>query len=103
MRTKSTALLGVLGFTTFLAAPAWAALPPYWQSAREIEAILKNEAVQQALQSVSPIRELARTEQGYKLTLQDGCYALVRVGYLKNPMPGPAKFELKVLEAGCKR
>ncbi len=86
----------------FLSATAHAALPPYYQSAREIEMILKSRAVAEAMHSVSPIQEIKRTEQGYTVSV-DGCFVAVKVKYLPNTNIGPAKFEIEVVDSGCRK
>lgn len=81
---------------------AFAALPPYAQSAKEIKAILDNEEVARQL-SPGQINSVTRTEVGYLVTAGD-CAITVQVTYVIPPLPdfaGPAQLELHVGQANC--
>jgi len=83
-----------------LAAPAWAALPPFWQSSREIQAVTGSKDVAEALKQ-APIERVERAEGGYRVASQ-ACSVLVKVIYEKSTMPGPQKFRIQAGKAECR-
>lgn len=99
---KTTALLPV-SLMLLNATAALGALPPFWQSVREIEALLKNRELYTRLHSVAPIKDIQQTDEGYKLTTRDGCFVVAKVKYLPTEMVGAAKFELEIVDSGCKK
>ena len=86
-----------------IASPARAALAPFWQSVREIETMIKDHNLTERLRSVASIREIRKTTEGYRLTTEDGCFIAVRVKYLPTQRLGADKFELVLVDSGCKR
>ncbi len=85
------------------AAAAGAALPPYWQSAREISTIVSDPRVHDALAYEEPI--LAITTAGddvYELRTER-CTVTVRIVDvpLAEPMVGARQFDLEVGDAQC--
>lgn len=76
---------------------AQAALPPQWQRAAELEAVIQ--AATEALDA--PIESITLTwDQTYQVT-HDECHVEVQVTYLLQDMPGPQKFEVKAGEKVC--
>jgi hypothetical protein len=73
---------------------AFAALPPFAQSAREIDAILTSEQLGNLLGMAQPIEEIKRTEGGY-IVVTTGREIIVEIVYKPAKMPGPVPFELK--------
>ncbi|MBI2602193.1 MAG: hypothetical protein HYW48_03980 [Deltaproteobacteria bacterium] len=81
------------------ASVAQAALPPLYQSKRELSALLENGEVQQLITSGRAIVQIKASEKNgksYKITTQDGCTLKVKVEYKPVDRPGPAQFDLKV-------
>jgi len=85
------------------AASAWAALPPYWQSAREIAAIIEDASVHDALKYEEPI--LSITTSGDDVYLLKTARCSVTVTIVDTPqaevMVGPRQFEIEVGAAQC--
>jgi hypothetical protein len=94
--------LGViaLGLT---AATAWAALPPYWQSAREIQAILDDARVHDALKYQEPILSIETTGDDVYVLSTERCRVTITI--VDKPQAeaivGPRQFDLEVGEAQC--
>jgi len=80
---------------------ASAALPPFWQSAREISAIVNDQTVHDALNYEEPILSVTATGDGsYELkTLR--CALSITVVYQPTKMVGSGEFDLEVGEAQC--
>lgn len=78
---------------------SFAALPPLYQSQRELMSVLQNNEVLEKLGSGSPIDGIIRNEKGYSV-LSKGCTLQVDVIYLPLPdgMVGPAKYKLEVAD-----
>lgn len=76
---------------------AQAALPPQWQRAAELEAVIKagTEALDAPIESVTLIWDMV-----YAVT-HDECQVQIQVVYLPQDTPGPQKFEIKVGEKTC--
>lgn len=76
---------------------AFALLPPYFQSVKEIEQILQDERLHQILGSGQPIVEIQKVGSSYHiLTLK--YFLKVNVHYIPREMPGPALFEIEFEE-----
>lgn len=71
----------------------FALLPPFAQSAREIQSILKDSRLAEALGGVSPIREIIHVEDGYLIQTDRACLK-VEIQYATAHRPGPAQYEL---------
>ena len=83
-----------------MAVPALAALPPFWQSSREIQAVTGSKEVAEALKQ-APIERIERAQGGYRVSSQ-ACSVLVKVIYEKSTMPGPQKFQIQPGKAECR-
>jgi len=103
MKTMFTALAVMM-----FASSAFAELPPYYQSAAEMKAVLESEGVADALgaggaiQSIKKVYASASAPAGY-LVASRNCSVFVAIVYL--PMPeglvGPAQFRLNVYKPRC--
>lgn len=92
-------MIPALAGLVFVLAPmsAQAALPPQWQRAAELEAVIQ--AATEALDA--PIESITMSwEMTYRVT-HDECYVDVQVTYLPQDMPGPQKFEVAAGEKVC--
>ena len=104
-RLMSAALVA---FAAVVPAGAHAALPPYWQSAREITAIINDERVHDALKYEEPILSISLHKplagnRIYEITTER-CKLQVSVAYkmAKPGFMGPAEFDLEVNQADCR-
>ncbi len=77
-----------------LAQAAFAALPPFYQSKKEIEAILKSEELSKALDSADLILKIEQNEKGYLITTNKHTLQ-VDIAPKQNRMPGPMQFTLR--------
>lgn len=77
---------------------AFAALPPFYQSKKEIIRLIQNPNVHRAFGSAHPIKGIVRTESGYEIRTSGGCYLEAKIKYMPREMPGPAIFEFEVAE-----
>jgi len=68
------------------------ALPPKFQTKREKKAIRESEEVKNLLNN-EKILDIRKVEGGY-LVLTENQELHVKINYLPNEMPGPARFEL---------
>lgn len=102
MRAAATFPLAavVLGLT---AATAVAALPPYWQSAREISAIIDDPRVHDALAYEEPIVSITRDAQDVYVLRTARCSVTVTIIDKPDakPIAGPRQFDLQVGDAQC--
>jgi hypothetical protein len=82
---------------------AVAALPPYWQSAREISAIVNDARVHEALKYEEPILSITTTGDDVYELKTPRC--TLRITIVDKPlaegMVGPRQFDLEVGEADC--
>jgi len=82
---------------------ASAALPPYWQSAREIEAIVNDQRVHDALKYEEPIQSISTTGNDIYQLETERCSLTVTI--VDKPsdstMVGPRQFDLEVGQADC--
>jgi hypothetical protein len=89
------------------ASVAHAALPPSWQSAKEIGAIVEDQRVHDALKYEEPILSIRLEEplsdNRVYVVSTARCTLLVAVAYkpAKKGMVGPAQFDLKLDGAEC--
>ena len=86
---------------------ARAALPPYWQSAREIEAIVNDPRVHDALKYEEPILSISTTGDDVYVLMTERCTLTVTI--IDTPpepgapmMVGPRQFGIEVGEAICR-
>jgi len=79
-----------------------AALPPYYQSAKEIIAILNSSIVAQKLSTPYPIDSIKKTEKGYRLAAGK-CELEVNIIYKprEDGLVGPVNFEIIPGERSC--
>ncbi len=96
-------LLAALGMVA--AMPARAALPPYWQSAKEIETIVADQRVHDAFKYEEPIisirlQEPVSDNRVYEITTPR-CVVLVTIVPKPAKVLGPSAFDLEVGEATC--
>ena len=74
-----------------------AALPPFYQSVRELKQIIDSPEVASELGSAEPILDIQRNSAGYLITsLKDSVQ--VDIVYEAQEMPGPKNFHLIVHE-----
>lgn len=99
MRSTTIHRLAIATLLLASAVPAWAALPPFWQSSREIQAVTGSQDVAAALKQ-APIERIERAQGGYRVSSQT-CSVLVKVIYEKSTMPGPQKFRIQPGKAEC--
>lgn len=78
----------------FLCSYAEAALPPYYHTKREIEAILDHPQTYESLGSAEPILEIKKIDEGYQITTLRKILK-VELIYLPSELIGSNKFELK--------
>ena len=81
---------------------ASAALPPYWQRSREIERIVGDQGVSDALKS-SPIVSISTTGNDKYEVRSDQCMVTVTIVDVPQDeaIMGPRNFDLEVGEAEC--
>jgi hypothetical protein len=82
-----------------LAAPAWAALPPQWQRARELHGVV-DKAVE--LFGNRPIEAIERLEGGAYRVRGGGCELVVTIVPKPQTMPGPLAFSLAPGKLSCR-
>lgn len=85
--------------------PASAALPPYWQRQRELEAILQSMDVADKLRE-QPIVSIRLVEPDVYQVETEACYLMVNIvdkppGPGEQQMVGPRLFELEIGEPEC--
>ena len=83
--------------------PALAALPPYWQSAREISTIVNDPRVHDALKYEEPILSITTSGDDVYELKTARCTLLVTIVDVPQaePMPGPRQFDIEVGAADC--
>jgi hypothetical protein len=96
-------VVGVLVFGGATLAPALAALPPYWQSAREISTIVNDPRVHDALKYEEPILSVTTTGDDVYELRTARCTLTVTIVDLppKEGMVGPQAFDIQLGEAEC--
>jgi hypothetical protein len=82
------------------ASQAMAALPPYYQTAREIVAIAESEKVAGLLSPYAPIDNIYRHKEGYTV-MSGNCSVEVRIIYEKDGPVGPGNFSVKAESVSC--
>lgn len=99
----AAALLASLGVM-----PAQAALPPYWQSAKEISTIVNDPRVHDAFTREEPIQSIILTAPDVYEVKTESCTVTVNIVDKppepgQEPMPGPRQFDIEVGEATCQQ
>jgi hypothetical protein len=94
-----------LALAACAAVPALAALPPYYQRASEIQAILDSDEVREKLKQM-PIDAITSTDADVYQVVGGDCRLEVTVVDVlqeasKPPVVGPRQFTLEVGEADC--
>ena len=106
MISKARRIGSVCGAIVALAAiatPALAALPPYWQSAREISTIVNDPRVHDALKYEEPIVSITTGGDDVYEVKTARCTLLVTIVDVPQdkPMMGPRQFDIEVGQADC--
>ena len=83
-----------------LASPSMAALSGYWESSKEIHAILGSNDLADKLKQ-QPIMSIVETETGYRVQSRD-CTVDVEVIHKMTKGPGPVPFDIRVGRGVCK-
>ena len=93
------AILTVAAIST----PALAALPPYWQSAREISTIVNDPRVHDALKYEEPIVSITTGGDDVYEVKTARCTLLVTIVDVPQtePVMGPRNFDIEVGDADC--
>lgn len=97
---RNTLLILIACLTT---SAAHAALPPYYQSVREIQAILENREIAAKLGSGRAITSIAAHDRGFTVIAGE-CGLDVEVRYLppeNPPVIGPVRFEIRPGQVNC--
>lgn len=81
------------GLVTASFSLCFAALPPLYQSSHEIIAVLQDPELSKYLTSGEPIMKIERSDDGWRIVGLKHT-AEVKVNYLPQDMPGPAKFKI---------
>lgn len=86
------------------AGSAAAALPPYWQSAREISTIVNDPRVHDALEYEEPILSVTTGGDDVYEVRTARCTLTVTIVDVPQPepMPGPRHFDIEVGKAECR-
>ena len=77
-----------------LSGSVYAALPPFAQSLREIDAIVSDPEFYELLGSAEAVQQILKTDGGYAVMTRN-YYLRVDVQYLPNQKIGPAAFKLR--------
>ncbi|MGL4964555.1 MAG: hypothetical protein ACRC67_25240 [Inquilinus sp.] len=102
--------IAVAGVTALLllgsAAEAQAALPPYWQRLREIQAILDSNDLAQKLRD-TPIDRIERPSEDLFRIQAGPCTLDIRIvddpaGSSQPPIPGPRRFHIEAGKPVCR-
>ncbi len=101
MRHRIFAVLAALA--TLAPAGAHAALPPFWQSAKEITAIVNDQRVHDALKYEEPILSVSVTAPDTYEVKTERCTLTVTIvdKPVKPGMVGPRQFDIEVGAATC--
>jgi hypothetical protein len=101
MKTRYAFAAGVLALACATAAQA--ALPPYYQRSRELQAILDDAEVGEKLRQ-APIDRIERVGEDRYQVQAGGCRLDVRIVGTPSPggRPGPRPFKVKVGKVACR-
>lgn len=77
-----------------LANESIAALPPFYQSKKEIEAILSSQEIPKYIPSGDLIIQISKTDDGY-LIITNHRVVAVSIHYLKEKHLGPGRFHIE--------
>lgn len=91
----------VVGAALFVTASAQALLPPLYHSLKEIQAIVNDERLTEALTSADRIETISRVPEGY-VVITNKSILYVDVVYRSQDKPGPGVFDLVFHEAVSK-
>ncbi|MGO1074742.1 hypothetical protein [Inquilinus sp. CA228] len=103
-RIAAAAMTALLLLTA--ATEAQAALPPYWQRLREIQAILDSNELARKLRD-TPIDRIERPGEDLYRIQAGPCTLDIRIvddpaDSTQPPMPGPRRFQIETGEAACR-
>lgn len=87
-------LLTLLACGMLVSSSAFAALPPLWQGAAEIKAILEDQQLSNVIPSGDVLRKIVKIQDGY-LIITNKRKAFVKVHYEASAQPGPAQFKIE--------
>lgn len=92
------------GMVTLSSAAAFAALPPYWQSAKEITEIINDPRVHDALMYEEPILSVTATAHDRYEVRTERCAIEVFIVSVPQaePIAGPRQFDIEVGSAVCR-
>ena len=91
----------IVSFFCLASFSAYSALPPFYQSRNEIQAILSSPALIEQLGSVRPIQKIKKTSNGYQVSTNQ-CKVHVWVKYISSQKIGPRRFTLDVSPVVCR-
>ena len=94
--------MALFAATSFCSTTAIALLPPYYQTAKEIIAILNDSEIAEKITSGRIIHSIIKTKSGYTLNTGN-CTLKVKVNYLplSQHLVGAAVFEIKAGDLNC--
>jgi hypothetical protein len=100
---RIVSVCGAIAGLAAMATPALAALPPYWQSAREISTIVNDPRVHDALKYEEPILSITTGGDDVYEVKTARCTLLVTIVDVPQdkPMMGPRQFDIEVGAADC--
>jgi len=102
---RTAITIGAIGAVLVIAGSAQAALPPYWQRVKEIEAIANSADVANKLDK-APIDQIERPSNDLYRVRAGNCTLDVRIvddGSTKEPgWAGPRRFKLDVGKPSCR-
>ena len=91
----------------FVTTAAWALLPPYYETSKEIKAILEDPTVIEKISSGRPIQTIVKTSKGYVITAgpTGECTLHVLINYLPptRGFVGPAQYDIVTENLECKK
>lgn len=98
----SLPLLLISGFIFLFSSQSFAALPPYFQSRKEIIEILNDPKVSEKIGSGRVIDSITRTTTGYNIVARE-CTLEIKLNYLPNKdgKVGPVNYEFQMGEFTC--
>lgn len=85
-------ILSALIFSWVLGQSGYALLPPLYQTANEIKAILESKELSQKLKSGEVIMTIQKNDEGYEIVTNKHRLQ-VDVSYLHQNRPGPSQFQ----------
>lgn len=101
--TRAGSIIAAAALVLVGVVQAQAALPPYWQSVREITAIIEDQRVHDALRHEEPILSITTTGDDVYLLRTERCTLSVSIidKPQAEPMAGARQFDMEIGEAIC--